>query len=90
MSMDTAKVSTQVSTPPGLPGHAFRLVKIIETRKDEQNRDIHYLTICLEHLVDGVPTRTKIATLSLRQPTDDREAPSLSWHTYMERDHDAI
>ena len=87
--MDTPRITTQISTPPGLPGHAFRLVKIVETRKDDQNRDVHYLTICLEHLVDGTPIRTKIATLSLHQPGEDQSTPDLTWHTYLERDHDS-
>ena len=84
--MSTSRVTTQTSTTPQLPGHAFKLVKVITTTKDDQGRDIHSLTVYLEHLVDGEPTRTKVANLTL-QPGDAREAPELTWQAYMERDH---
>jgi len=81
--MNTPLFSSQTSAIPDLPDHTFRLVKIIETRKDVNNRDVHHLTVCLETLVDGTITRTKIASLALT-PGD---MPLLSWQAYAEQDH---
>lgn len=75
-------ITTRTSATPDLPDHAFRLVKIIETRKDTNNRDIHHLTVCLETRVNGTPTRTKVASLVLT-PGD---IPSLAWQAYAEQD----
>lgn len=83
-NMSTPIITTQTSTAPGLDNHAFRLVKIIETRKDANNQDVHYLTVCLETLVDGRPERTKVASLALS--TDATDAPNLSWQAYAEQD----
>ena len=78
-------VTTRTSTVPNLPDHAFRMVKVIETRKDANNHDVHHLTVFLEHLIDGTPTRTKVATLALTP--DGSDTPSLTWQGYMEREH---
>ncbi|MFX1561679.1 MAG: hypothetical protein ACFFDP_00025 [Promethearchaeota archaeon] len=80
--MSTPLISSQISAVPDLPDHTFRLVKIIETRKDANNKDIHHLTVCLETLVDGTITRTKIASLILSLG----DVPSLSWQAYAEQD----
>ncbi len=85
--MSIPRVTTQTSTTPQLPGHTFKLVKVITTTKDNQGRDVHSLIVYLEHLVDGAPTRTRVANLTL-QPSDTTEAaPQLAWQAYVERDH---
>jgi hypothetical protein len=80
--MDSRVVSEHLAKIPELPEHSFRLVKIIETRKDGNNRDIHYLTVCVETLVDGTPTRTKVASLALQPGI----TPSLAWQGFAERE----
>lgn len=82
--MNPPIISTQTTTVPELPDHAFRLVKVIETRKDANNREIHYLTVFMETLIDGQPTRKKVASLALSTDGDDR--PTLSWKAYAEQD----
>ncbi len=85
--MSIPRVTTQTSTTPQLPGHTFKLVKVITTTKDNEGRDVHSLTVYLEHLVDGTPQRTKVANLTL-QPTETlEETPQLAWQSYVERDH---
>ncbi len=84
LSMSSPLVKSQTSTIPGLPDHTFRLVKIIETRKDKNKRDVHYLTVFMETLVEGRVTRKKIASLTLS--ADQSDAPTLSWQAYMEQD----
>lgn len=75
-------VSEQTARIPGLPEHAFRLVKVLETRKDADGRDIHLLTVSVETLIDGTPTRTKVASLALQPGA----TPSLTWQGYVERE----
>ncbi len=81
--MSTPIVSTQTSTVPGLEDHAFRIVKVIETKKDANNQDVHFLTVMMETLIDGKPTRTKVASLALSSVSD---TPTLSWEGYAEQD----
>jgi hypothetical protein len=80
--MSSPIITTQTSVVPNLPDHSIRMVKIIETQKDANNREIHHLTVCIETLVDGTPTRTKVASLALT-PGD---MPTLSWEAYAEQD----
>jgi hypothetical protein len=80
--MSTPIVSEHTARIPELPDHAFRLVKVVETRKDADGRDVHVLTVSVETLVDGAPSRTKIASLALQPGA----TPSLAWQGYMERD----
>ncbi len=82
--MDSPLVKSHTSTVSGLPDHAFRLVKIIETGKDSNNSDVHYLTVFMETFVEGHLTRKKVASLTLS--ADDYKAPSLSWQGYVEQD----
>lgn len=82
--MNSPIVTSKTSTAPGLPDHAFHLVKVIETRKDAKNRDVHHLTVFMETLVEGRPTRKKVASLALS--ADDNDTPSLSWQAYVEQD----
>ncbi|MFX1510859.1 MAG: hypothetical protein ACFFBR_11200 [Promethearchaeota archaeon] len=82
--MNSPRITSQTATVPGLPDHAFRLVKVIETRKDKHKRDVHYLTVFMETLVDGQVTRKKVTSLALS--LDELETPSLSWQGYMEQD----
>jgi hypothetical protein len=82
--MNSPLVQSQISTVPGLPDHAFRLVKVIETRKDKNSQDIHYLTVFMETLVDGHITRKKVTSLALT--LDGSNAPTLSWQAYLEQD----
>jgi hypothetical protein len=80
--MDSRIVSERTARIPELPDHGFRLVKVIETRKDGKNRDIHYLTVCVETLVDGTVSRTKVASLALQSGV----TPSLAWQGFVERE----
>ncbi|MFX1562821.1 MAG: hypothetical protein ACFFDP_05900 [Promethearchaeota archaeon] len=80
--MSTPIITERIGATPDLPDHAFRMVKIVETRKDANNKETHHLTVCIETLVDGTPTRTKVASLMLT-PGD---IPSLSWQAYAEQD----
>jgi hypothetical protein len=81
--MSTPIVSTQTSAVPGLEDHAFRIVKVIETRKDANNQDVHFLTVMMETLIDGKPKRTKVASLALSAVSD---SPTLTWEGYAEQD----
>jgi len=78
--MSSPIVSEHMARIPELPEHAFRLVKVIETRKDANGRAIHFLTVSVETLVDGTPTRTKVASLALQPGA----TPSLAWKGYLE------
>lgn len=80
--MSSPIVSERTAKIPELPDHAFRLIKIVETRKDANGRDIHFLTVSVETLVDGTATRTKVASLALQPGA----TPSLAWQGYVERD----
>ena len=82
--MSTPIITSQTSTVPNLPDHEFRLVKVVETRKDANNRDVHHLTVFFETLIDGSPTRQKVASLALS--SDAKATPTLSWQAYMERE----
>ncbi|MFX1564725.1 MAG: hypothetical protein ACFFCH_01920 [Promethearchaeota archaeon] len=82
--MSSPFLTSQTATIPDLPGHAFRLVKVIEKRKDKNQRDVHYLTVFMETLVDGQVTRKKVTSLALS--LDELETPSLSWQGYVEQD----
>lgn len=82
--MNLPLVKSHTTTVSGLPDHAFRLVKIIETRKDSNNRDVHYLTVFMETFAEGQLTRKKVASLSLS--ADESKTPSLSWQSYIEQD----
>ena len=82
--MSSPLVTSHTSTVPGLPDHAFRLVKVIETRKDKNKRDVHYLTVFMETLVEGRITRKKVTSLALS--ADESDAPTLSWQAYVEHD----
>ena len=82
--MSSPIVSQQTATVSDLPDHAFRLVKVIETRKDANNRDVHHLTVFMETLVDGRPSRQKVTSLALSADHDDM--PTLSWQGYVEQD----
>lgn len=81
--MNPPKITSQTSQVPGLPDHAFRLVKVIETRKDANDQDIHYLTVFMETLIEGRPSRKKVASLALSAAGD---TPTLSWQAYAEQD----
>ncbi|MFW9934093.1 MAG: hypothetical protein ACFFDU_01005 [Candidatus Thorarchaeota archaeon] len=82
--MSSPLIKSQTSTIPGLPDHTFRLVKVIETRKDKNKQDVHYLTVFMETLIEGRVTRKKMASLALS--ADQSDAPTLSWQAYMEQD----
>jgi hypothetical protein len=82
--MSSPQITSQTTTVPGLPDHAFRLVKVIETRKDKDKRDIHFLTVFMETLVEGRITRKKVTSLALS--ADASDAPTLSWQAYVEQD----
>ena len=82
--MNPPLITSQTSTVPNLPDHAFRLVKVIETRKDAKDRDIHYLTVFMETFVDGRRTRKKVTSLALS--ADEHATPTLSWQAYAEQD----
>ena len=82
--MTSPLITSQTSTVPGLPDHAFKLVKVIETRKDKHKRDVHYLTVFMETLVEGRVTRKKVTSLALS--ADASDAPTLSWQGYVEQD----
>ena len=82
--MNPPLITSQTSTVPNLPDHAFRLVKVIETQKDKKNRDVHYLTVFMETFVDGRRTRKKVTSLALSADEDDK--PTLSWQAYAEQD----
>jgi hypothetical protein len=82
--MSTPIISQQTATVPALPDHAFRLVKVIETRKDANNRDVHHLTVFMETLIDGRPSRQKVTSIALS--TDQDDLPTLSWQGYVEHD----
>lgn len=82
--MSTPTISQQTTTVPNLPDHGFRLVKVIETRKDTNNRDVHFLTVFMETLVEGRPTRQKVTSLTLSAGLDN--SPTLAWQGYMEQD----
>ncbi|MDO8056150.1 MAG: hypothetical protein Q6361_04755 [Candidatus Hermodarchaeota archaeon] len=82
--MSTPIISQQTATVPDLPDHAFRLVKVIETRKDVNNQEVHYLTVLMETLIDGLPSRQKVTSLALSTNQDD--LPTLSWQGYVEQD----
>jgi len=82
--MNPPLITSQTSTIPGLPDHTFRLVKVIETRQDKNKRDVHYLTVFMETLVEGRPTRKKVTSLALS--SDGSDGPTLSWQAYMEQD----
>lgn len=81
--MNPPKITSQTSQVPGLPDHAFRLVKVIETRKDANDQDIHYLTVFMETLIEGRPSCKKVASLALLATGD---TPTLSWQAYTEQD----
>jgi hypothetical protein len=82
--MNPPLITSQTSTVPGLPDHAFRLVKVIETRKDKNERDVHYLTVFMETRVEGRLTRKKVTSLALS--ADGSDAPTLSFQGYVEQD----
>lgn len=82
--MSTPVFSQQTATVPDLPDHSFRLVKVIETRKDANNQDVHHLTVFMETLIDGRPSRQKVTSMVLSTNQDD--LPTLSWHGYVEQD----
>ncbi len=82
--MNPPLITSQTSTVPNLPDHAFHLVKVIETRKDKKNRDVHYLTVFMETFVDGRRTRKKVTSLALS--ADEHDTPNLSWQAYAEQD----
>ena len=82
--MNPPLITSQTSTVPTLPDHAFRLVKVIETRKDAKNRDVHYLTVFMETFVEGRRTRKKVTSLALS--ADESDTPTLSWQAYAEQD----
>lgn len=82
--MNPPLITSQTSTVPNLPDHAFRLVKVVETRKDAKDRDIHYLTVFMETFVDGRRTRKKVTSLALS--ADEHDTPTLSWQAYAEQD----
>lgn len=82
--MSSPQITSQTTTVPGLPDHAFRLVKVIETRKDKNKRDMHFLTVFMETLVEGRITRKKVTSLALSAGSSN--APTLSWQAYVEQD----
>ncbi|MFX0169754.1 MAG: hypothetical protein ACFE89_10415 [Candidatus Hodarchaeota archaeon] len=82
--MSTPTISQQTTKVPNLPDHEFRLVKVIETRKDANNRDVHFLTVFMETLVEGRPTRQKVTSLALSAGLGN--SPTLAWQGYMEQD----